>query len=127
MSDKLSESRVVRAVAEKSAKRITRKVIAALQKTTSRLSGDDSGLKTAWDEICVQVQHEESFSWDAYDDTVKALVATQVAALPKQEREAMWLQTTAGINWNDESEDRVAQPVVDDDIVHWLTDEYIYA
>jgi hypothetical protein len=57
----MSESAIVREVAEKAARRITRKVIATLQQMTDRLSGDDSELKTTWDEICAQLQYEKSF------------------------------------------------------------------
>jgi hypothetical protein len=128
MSEGLSESAIVRAVAEKAARRIARKVIAALQQMKDKLSGDDSGLKTTWDEICAQVQYEKSFSWDAYDDTVRTIVGAQIATLPKHEREALWLQTTPGIDWDrKEPDDREAHPLCDDDIVKWLIDKYVYA
>jgi hypothetical protein len=127
MSNKLSESNIVRAVADQAAKRITRKAIATLQQMTDRMSGDDSGLETAWDEICVQMQHEQSFYWDAYDDTVRAILAGHAAELSKHEREALWLQTDAGNDWDcKEPEDREAYPVCDDDIVNYLANEYVY-
>jgi hypothetical protein len=128
MNEGLSESGIVHAVAEKAARHITRKVITALQGMTDTLSGDDSELKTTWDEICVQRQSEESLSWDAYDETVLAIVRGQIATLLKHEREAIWLQTDAGIDWNcEEPDDRELHPVFDDDIVAWLTNEYVYA
>lgn len=127
MSDPLSESGIVRAVAETAAQRITRKVIAHLQSMDETLSGDDSVLKTPWDEICVQVQYEASFFWDAYDDTVQGIVRGYVTELPKHEREAIWLQTDAGSDWDyEEPEDREPQPVCDDDIVDYLAHEYVY-
>jgi hypothetical protein len=127
MSDSLSESAIVLVVAEEAARRITRKVIAKLQHLEHTLSGDDSELETTWDEICVQVQYEESFSWDAYDETVRAIVGAYVAELPKHEREAIWLQTDAGGDWDgEEPEDREAYPVCDDDIVDYLARECVY-
>lgn len=127
MSDELSESSVVRAVAAQAAQRVTRQVIAALQRIRHTLSGEDSELKTTWDEICAQVQYEESFSWDAYDDTVRALVDGYVAKLPRHEREAIWLQTDAGFDWSfEEPEEREPCPIVDEDIVEYLTQEYVY-
>jgi hypothetical protein len=128
MNEGLSESAIVRAIAEKAARHVTRKVIAALQYMTDMLSGDDSGLETTWDEICAQVQYEKSLSWNSYDDTVRTIVGTQIATLPKHEREAIWLQTDAGMDWDcQELDDRETHPVCDEDIVEWLTHEYVYA
>jgi len=127
MSDKLSESTIVRAVADQAARRIARKVVAALQKMDDTMSGDDSELETTWDEICVQVQYEQSFYWDAYDQTVRSILAGHVAELPKHEREAIWLQSNAGNDWDcKDAEDREAYPVSDDDIVDYLANEYVY-
>lgn len=128
MSDSLSESTIVCAVAQEAARRITRQIITELQRMNDTLSGDDSELKTVWDEIWVQVQDEESVSWDAYDETVRAIVSGYIAELPKHELEAIWLQTDAGSDWGyKEPEDREASPVCDDDIVEYLTREYVYA
>jgi len=38
------------------------------------LSGDDSGLKNTWEEICVQVQGEQSFYWDSYEGTINNFI-----------------------------------------------------
>jgi hypothetical protein len=128
MNRTLSESTIVKAVAEQSARRIARRAIAALQRMEQTMSGDDSGLSTTWDEICVQVQYEESYYWDAYDETVKAIVAGYVSDLPVHEREAIWLQTEPGFDWDcDESETPVAYPVIDDEITEYITSEYVYA
>ncbi|MDT3776349.1 hypothetical protein PJI16_02090 [Nitrospira sp. MA-1] len=128
MTDSISESAIVRAVAEQAARRITRKVISVLQMMSETLAGDDSDLKTSWDEICVQVQIEASFSWDAYDETVRHIVEGHIVKLLKHEREAIWLQTDAGWDWAyEESADREADPEMDDDIVDYLTREYVYA
>lgn len=92
------------------------------------MSGDDSGLKTTWDEICVQVQDEESFYWDAYDHTVRTVVGAQIGGLAKHERDALWLQTEAGADWDSERQgDSEADPVRDDDIIDYLAREYVYA
>lgn len=128
MSESFSESSIVSAVAQEAARRITRKVISGLQRMKHTLSGDDSELKTTWDEICVQVQYEESFYWDAYDETVRGCLAGYIAELPFHEREAIWLQTDAGVDWDcEEPEDRDPNPVRDDDIVEYVAREYVYA
>jgi hypothetical protein len=124
----LSESRVVKAVADAVAKRVARRVILGLQRMHHTLSGDDSELVTTWDEICVQVQYEKSFFWDAYDETVRALVAWEVENLPEHEKDALWLRTDAGWDWAYKPEDeRPPEPVVDDDIVDYVTRNYVYA
>jgi hypothetical protein len=128
MPDGPSESAIVRVVSEEAARQITRKVIAALQRMTDTLSGDDSGLKTIWDEICAQVQYEKSFHSDAYDETVRKIVLGNISTLKTHERDAMWLQTDEGIEWDcKEQEDREGHPVCDDQIVEWLIREHVYA
>jgi hypothetical protein len=53
MSSKLSKSLIVSNLAEQVCQQITRKVISSLQALTNGLlSGDDSGLTNAWEEIC---------------------------------------------------------------------------
>jgi len=53
-------------------------------------SGEDSGLASAWDEICVQVQGEHSVFWDAFDKTVRDLVTREVETLPTPVARALW-------------------------------------
>ena len=128
MSDGFSESAIIGAFAKISAERIARKAIAGLQRINDTMSGGDSELKTIWDEICVQVQYGESFFWDAYDKTVRALVEASVADLPKHEKEAIWLQTETGRHWSCESpEDGDPYPVFDREIVGYLIHEYVYS
>jgi hypothetical protein len=128
MSMTLNESAIVFAVAQVAAGRITRKVISELQQMTHTLSGEDSGLTTTWDEVCVQVQDGQSFYWDTYDETVKALVKACVSELPPHEREALWLQTGAGTDWTSEDPDsRDPYPVAADEIVEYLADKHVYA
>ena len=117
----------VRALAEKAAKRATRRVIRETQKLTDcRLSGDDSELANIWDEICVQVQFGESHSWEAYVETGKAIVGGFVAVLSPHEKEALWLQTEAGWDWDyDTRGANAAVPVVDDQIVDYVWTEYV--
>jgi len=123
----MSESAIVHQVAQKAARRITRKAIASLQKMTDRLSGDDSELRNVWDEICAQVQHQDSLYRDAYDEMVSGIVRAQLAHLSKDEKEAIWLQTDAGFDWTCEEEaDRNAAPVCDDEVTEWLVEEHVY-
>lgn len=120
-------TKIVQEVAKQAARSVTRKVIAALQKMTNTLSGDDSELKSTWDEICVQLQDEESGAWDAYDHTVRALVRSHIEVLPQHEQEAIWLQTEEGFGWpwNDEAQGDTP-PIVTDDLVNYLATDYVY-
>lgn len=126
---KLAEWRIVRSLSEQVCQRVTRRAIRALQKLKNGLqSGDDSGLTNAWEEICVQVQGLESDLWDAFDLTVRQVVLAEVNQLKPDERAAVWLQTPAGENWDSEDEDlREGSPVAEDDIVEYLTNEFVYS
>lgn len=88
------------------------------------LSGDDSGLQSVWEEICVQVQGEQSLDWDAYVDTFENLLRGFVDDLSSTERIAIWLSTEAGTDWIDDQQDGSNEddtpPVTDDDIVEEL-------
>ena len=128
MSDKFSESAVIRAFAEEICQRLTRKMIASLQKMNDALhSGDGSGLENTWDEICVQVQYEQSILWNLYDSTVRQMVEAEVEKLSPQEREAIWLQTPEADGWEfDEESEHAHYPVCYDDIVGYVVKERIY-
>ena len=110
------------------AKQISGKCISYLKELTVTLSGDDSELKNVWEEICVQVQHEHSLYWDAYDETVRSFVRGHVAELQYYQQKALWYQSDAYWDWYiDEQE--VADdlpPVADDDIVTYITNNFIY-
>lgn len=129
MSVVLSESDIVARLAERVCQRLARSVIAHLQSMDDALlSGKNSGLKNTWEEICVQLQLEVSFSWEAYDETVRGLADGLVAALPLLAKQAVWQQTPEGIEWCCEaSDDRTSYPVGDDDITDYLLRNYVYA
>jgi len=108
--------------------RITRRVIRELQQMTENLtSGEDSGLRNIWDEICVQVQFQESAFWELYDEMVFAIVAEHVEKLPAHERDALWLETPEAFDWLWEDEaSREEMPVLSDDIEKYLVRDHIY-
>ena len=58
----------------------------------SMMSGDDSGLKNLWDEICVQVQREESIFWDMYVEIIDSCIERQASKLKPHELMAVWWQ-----------------------------------
>ena len=122
-----SPTAIVAAMADHAAQRVTRRAILALQRMPSDLSGEASGLANVWNEICVQVQYERSFTWDAYDQSARAVVDALVEELLPHEQAGLWLQTHAGIEWDsDDPAERASVPVATDDIAAHLLRDYIY-
>jgi hypothetical protein len=125
MKSKLSAFTIVRTLGNLVCQRISRQVIRNLQglnDKNSLLSGDDSGLVNIWDEVCVQMQLEESCFWDVYEDLIETFVRSYVEKLPDHERDAAWLITFEGESWNCEPEDdRDPDPVFHDDIVKHIS------
>lgn len=127
MNSEPSEARIVEAVAEEAANSVCRKVIRELQSMKDTLSGEDSGLENTWDEICAQIQYEPSIYWDAYDETVRAIVFRHVRALKAHQSDAVWLQTREGSDWIDEEpEDREEIEDMHSDVTEYILDEYVY-
>jgi hypothetical protein len=76
----------------------------------------------------VQVQYEESVCWDVYDEVVHTLVSAEVEELPSYQREAVWLQTDRGWDWQYENDDeRDPYPVLNDDIADYMIQQHVYA
>jgi hypothetical protein len=124
MGNKLSNNKILCTLGENASQRIVRKVIRNLQElndTNALLSGENSGLANTWDEICVQLQGEESYFWDAYEDMIESSTRYFVGKLPDYEREAVWLLTAEGEDWDCEpEEDRDPDPVFNYDIVRYI-------
>ena len=125
----LTESAIVSGFAADVARRLARQAITRLRgMKDSLLAGEDSGLESAWDEICVQVQGEESYVWDAYTDIISSLLAQQLRQLPKYQQEAIWLQSEEGEDWSQSGEDeREPDPVIEDESVGYLLTEHVLA
>ena len=124
---KLSVYAIVSDLAEDVCQQCTVRVIRHLQEMNAGLSGEDSGLSNCWEEICVQVQHEESIYWDTYVEVVKAFIAGEIEEMLPWHREAVWLQTDAGVEWGAADEKtRDPYPVFNGDIVDYLLDNYVW-
>lgn len=92
-----SEADVIAAFAEPICKRICRKVITDLRRIDdAQLSGEDSGLRNAWEEICVQLLDQYSIFCVDCERTTADLIARHVRGLASHELDAIWLQTDAG-------------------------------
>lgn len=127
------EQYIAGAWAKQLSNKLIKDSISALEQMDSNelLSGDDSGLKNVWEEICVQVQYEESFFWDAYVKMMDGLLAGFVELLDNDARMALWAVTDEGWNYvydHHADDEGVADvPVSEDEIVNKLKDELLSA
>lgn len=122
----IDQNKIIRDLADRECKRISTSIIRRLQKMkgNSMLSGDDSELGNTWDEICVQVQGDRSFFWDAYEQTIEQMLHSAVESLTQETETAIWLQTENGYVW-DEEEDGEPETVFED-VANYILHEYIY-
>ncbi|WP_243366416.1 hypothetical protein [Fundidesulfovibrio soli] len=124
----LSHSRIVSAFAHELASRISQGVIRHLCRLDHALYAEDSPLKSIWDEICFQEQSERSIDWEVLDDIVCGILAGYVDELSRHEREALWVQTDASDDWDEDQFDADSYDLVsDDDIINYIAREYVYA
>lgn len=100
-----AQDSVVAAVADSAASRIVGATVAWLKAQKAQLSGDDTPLKNVWEEVCVQVQGDESFYWDVYKETAVTDLAARIESLRQHQQVALWLQTDQGFEWTLDQED----------------------
>jgi len=141
------KDRLIHSFSNKMCKSISKKTIRKLQalKEDNLLSGDDSGLKNVWDEICVQVQLDESVFWELYEGLVYSIIYDEVESMEKEFKQAIWLETENGKEWAIEEEDFESNrnnqalskyevpiydyndiPAYEDDIAEYILNEYVY-
>ncbi len=117
--------RIIKDIAARECRRISRKAILALQKIRNGTqSGADSPLRNTWDEICVQVQSEESIMWGAYQDTIEGIIQCEVDLLDQPTKKVIWLQTEGYEDW-DEENNRESVPWVTEDIVRYIRRAFV--
>ena len=92
--------------------------------TNGMQSGDDSGLKDIWDEVCVQVQAQQSIFWNLYSDTIWEIVAREVEKLDILIKQAIWLQTSEAAELDDE-DDIDSIPYSDTEITDHIMHQYV--
>ena len=126
------EQHLVTAWASQLSDKLIKDAIQSLEEMASQemLSGD-SGLKNVWEEICVQVQGEQSFFWDTYVETMEGGLAGHVEMLGADARLALWTLTDSGLDYIDdhETDDEAGLdiPVDADEIVAMLMDGLLSA
>lgn len=120
------QSQIIQDLAKRECERISTCSIRHLQrmKRRSMLSGDDSGLKNVWDEICVQIQYDESIYWDAYVLTVDQTIEGYLFPLTFNVHMAIWLQTSEG-RWWDPLEDDEPETLLED-IIRYIRRDFLF-
>lgn len=91
------EQHIAASWADKISRTVVDEVCGLLKQMKVELSGN-SGLRNAWEEVCAQVQGQESTDWNMYDDTLNDLIESAVRSLGLDEQLALWTATDAG--WN---------------------------
>lgn len=89
------EQHIIASWAAKLSKEVVSDVVRSLEGMDATLSGD-SGLKNAWEEVCAQVQREESVDWSIYEDTIEDLLHSVVGGLERGAQLALWAVTDEG-------------------------------
>ena len=102
---------LIRQYANVVAEKVCDGVIEDLKQITTTLSGDDSGLRNTWEEICVQVQGEESFSWDEYQTVMHDAILGAIVAVEQRDLASLWLQSEEGWSWRWDMENADADAV----------------
>jgi len=115
-------------------KKITSKTIRWMQGFPTKL--DMGYLKNLWDDVCYQVQKEESFYWSHYDDMVVSNIVSLLEELEDYEINAIWLQTNDVYDQLSDLEsdgikvssryDTINLSCYTDYIANYITGEYIY-
>ncbi len=112
------DARVVTDLAERAAALVAKRTRYRLQRMKNLLSGDDSRLRNTWDEICAQVQGDQSCYGEEYEHTIDSVILSELQKLPAVELRALWLQTDEGEDRRSKARHRsstVADRPVDDE------------
>lgn len=121
------KDRIIWTIADKACEDICSKVIGALQKMDyCTLSGEESGLQNIWEEVCVQVQFEQSFYWKIYLDEIKNLISSEIDKLEEYVRKSIWFTTDKGEYWENYFADEDAIDFNNEDIVDYILNIYLW-
>lgn len=110
---------------------VRRRLQSLKRESNMMLWGEDSGLKNFWDEICVQVQGEESIFFDMYIDTIEEIIEEFLSKRTEEEKIILWTQTEEYEEWKtDEHKEKaysdvLCQYVNEDDIRNYVFQEVI--
>lgn len=99
----------------------------------SGLVGEDSSLKSLWEEICVIAREGDGgSSYDAASQTISMAIQDFLEPLHAYEKSALWLKSDSGFDWvYDQGEKPIAQmeqaPWNIEEIIDYLTNEVVWS
>lgn len=114
-----TQERLISLYIDSICKKIAKNTIWHLQRIRETLSGDDSPLKNAWDEICVEIQYERSFFWDVYELTSRAIIQGSIEEMDDTLKRLIWFQTDEGYMEDNDKE------FSEEDVVDYIFQEYV--
>lgn len=130
--------RILKDIADAECEKISERVIFKLRKRKDQItfrengycfmSRQYTGLKTVWDEICVQTT-EAKFSayWSYFEIVVNGYIEAELAKLSEPLQKAIWLQTDeADENWENYECGEAEVEIDHDELVKYIADEYVY-
>lgn len=110
--DEIPEKKFLNSFAKEIVSTLVQQAISQLKKNNgqSLLSGDDTGLRNTWEEICVQVRDEESLYWDSvYLPTIEEVLKDGYHQLDKLQKSILAFYLTnemvddeGSVNFNDD-------------------------
>ncbi len=123
----MDQLKIIADLGEDVARRCALRVVKLLKGMNDPLlSGQDSGLVNIWEEVCVQVQLQESGEWELYEDMMEGMVEMEVKEMKWHQLVAAWLCTEAGGEWRFTEEEDREEPHVDPDVVsNWIYHEQL--
>lgn len=117
---------IIKGVSDIRCKKISSKVIRYFQKMKEGMqSGEDTPLKNVWDEICVQVQGEESIFYSYYLDAARRYIYYEVEKLDECIKKAIWIQTDQYFDWQDDDNKHEALIYSEDDIIEYILHHFV--
>jgi hypothetical protein len=82
----------------------------------SRQSGDDSMLKDVWEEFKYQIQREQSYVFDLYEEVIQDICTRRVAGIDRDKKKLLWLWSDGyGKTWVDK--DKVSLDDVEEEAI----------
>lgn len=120
MSDTDYRDKLITQIAESQAEIVSDSVISILQEMTDGQSGDDSGLESTWDKICVQVQGELSSDWDNYKEIIELFIEKEIKNLSAEIKTAICLQIEDN---SYVSKDKTESCYSDEDVIYYIKEK----